>query len=217
MAASSGQQLLQIYSQWFAFADEDRDGCIGGAEAVRFFGRSGLDQQILGQIWELASSGAPTLNQTQFSNALRLVALAQVGWEPGGGEGWSCKPDAPHGTAQGSTGAANHAHPLQSLGGRLPLDQARITLAGMGPALPIPRMYGMKQFGATSYSPQVTGTQQPVAAAAAGYTPQGSGPAPPTAAAANFAAAGYIPQFTGTGAWSCSCVVAVCIHKLDTN
>jgi hypothetical protein len=36
--------------QWFRAADEDRDGVIGGAEAVRFFQRSGLAQEVLGQV-----------------------------------------------------------------------------------------------------------------------------------------------------------------------
>jgi EH domain-containing protein 1 len=36
--------------QWFKAADEDRDGVIKGAEAVRFFQRSGLAQDVLGQV-----------------------------------------------------------------------------------------------------------------------------------------------------------------------
>jgi len=35
---------------WFALADEDRDGAVGGAEAVRFFTRSGLPKDVLGQV-----------------------------------------------------------------------------------------------------------------------------------------------------------------------
>ena len=38
--------------QWFRAADEDRDGVIGGAEAVKFFQRSGLAQEVLGQVRE---------------------------------------------------------------------------------------------------------------------------------------------------------------------
>ncbi len=40
----------QLYEQWFRLADEDKDGAVGGAEAVRFFMRSGLQQAVLGQV-----------------------------------------------------------------------------------------------------------------------------------------------------------------------
>lgn len=36
--------------QWFKLADQDGDGAVGGAEAVRFFTRSGLPQDVLGQV-----------------------------------------------------------------------------------------------------------------------------------------------------------------------
>lgn len=36
--------------QWFRLADEDRDGGVGGAEAVKFFTKSGLPQDVLGQV-----------------------------------------------------------------------------------------------------------------------------------------------------------------------
>jgi hypothetical protein len=36
--------------QWFRLADQDGDGAVGGAEAVRFFTRSGLPQDVLGQV-----------------------------------------------------------------------------------------------------------------------------------------------------------------------
>ncbi|EFJ51520.1 hypothetical protein VOLCADRAFT_103432 [Volvox carteri f. nagariensis] len=68
----------QLFEQWFRIADADKDGAVGGGEAVSFFMRSALPQLVLGQIWELASGGAPKLNQTQFSAAMRLVALAQA-------------------------------------------------------------------------------------------------------------------------------------------
>lgn len=35
---------------WFKLADQDGDGAVGGAEAVRFFTRSGLPQDVLGQV-----------------------------------------------------------------------------------------------------------------------------------------------------------------------
>lgn len=36
--------------QWFRLADQDGDGAVGGAEAVAFFTRSGLPQDVLGQV-----------------------------------------------------------------------------------------------------------------------------------------------------------------------
>lgn len=39
--------------QWFRLADEDRDGWIGGGEAVKFFTKSGLPQEVLGQVHSL--------------------------------------------------------------------------------------------------------------------------------------------------------------------
>lgn len=39
-----------LYEQWFRLADEDRDGQVGGAEAVKFYLKSGLQQAVLGQV-----------------------------------------------------------------------------------------------------------------------------------------------------------------------
>ena len=36
--------------QWFQLADTDRDGRIGGKEAVQFFTKSGLPQDTLGHV-----------------------------------------------------------------------------------------------------------------------------------------------------------------------
>lgn len=66
-----------------------------------------------------------------------------------------------------------------------------MTLAGLGPSMPIPRMQGMEQFGGPSYSPQPTGA----APAAPGVAVPGA-QVPQQQA---FAAAGYVPQFTGAG------------------
>ena len=37
----------RIYRQWFQIADADRDGRLTGADAVKFFGRSGLQREAL--------------------------------------------------------------------------------------------------------------------------------------------------------------------------
>jgi len=44
---------------WFKLADEDRDGVVGGAEAVKFFLKSGLPQEALGQVmrWTVICGG----------------------------------------------------------------------------------------------------------------------------------------------------------------
>ena len=46
---SSDQELFE---SWFRVADGDKDGVVGGVEAVAFFGRSGLPQATLFQVKE---------------------------------------------------------------------------------------------------------------------------------------------------------------------
>lgn len=41
---------LPNIENWFRAADEDKDGVVGGAEAVKFFTRSGLAPDCLGQV-----------------------------------------------------------------------------------------------------------------------------------------------------------------------
>jgi len=42
-----------IYKQWFAIADTDQDGRLLGADAVKFFGRSGLTREQLSRVRQL--------------------------------------------------------------------------------------------------------------------------------------------------------------------
>ena len=42
--------MAGLPEQWFRIADEDKDGKITGGEAVRFFTRSGLPKDVLGQV-----------------------------------------------------------------------------------------------------------------------------------------------------------------------
>lgn len=42
--------MAGLAEQWFRIADEDKDGKISGGEAVRFFTRSGLPKDVLGQV-----------------------------------------------------------------------------------------------------------------------------------------------------------------------
>ena len=47
----AGQVLdAQLAATWFRFADENKSGMIEGGEAVAFFGRSGLPQDVLAQV-----------------------------------------------------------------------------------------------------------------------------------------------------------------------
>lgn len=48
--ASTQAAMAGLAEQWFRLADEDKDGKIGGAEAVKFFTRSGLPKDVLGQV-----------------------------------------------------------------------------------------------------------------------------------------------------------------------
>lgn len=69
-------------------------------------------------------------------------------------------------------------------GGNLPLDQARAIVAGVGPALPPPRLQGLDVPGAAAPSPPATYGAQP-----GGYAPQNTG---------------YVPQATGACVCICS-------------
>jgi hypothetical protein len=51
---------------------------LGGAAAVAFFKRSGIDTGILKQIWGYSTNGA-TLNINQFYSALRYIVMVQSG------------------------------------------------------------------------------------------------------------------------------------------
>lgn len=58
----------RIYKQWFAIADTDQDGRLTGADAVKFFQRSGLTREQLSRVrsglsfaaWRRWRAGAAT-------------------------------------------------------------------------------------------------------------------------------------------------------------
>lgn len=60
--------------QWFRLADEDRDGGVGGAEAVKFFTKSGLPQDVLGQV-NLTSVPAVSKGLSAGGSASPVVAV----------------------------------------------------------------------------------------------------------------------------------------------
>eukprot|EP00747_Dinoflagellata_sp_TGD_P182354 gnl/TRDRNA2_/TRDRNA2_36579_c0_seq1.p1 gnl/TRDRNA2_/TRDRNA2_36579_c0~~gnl/TRDRNA2_/TRDRNA2_36579_c0_seq1.p1 ORF type:complete len:589 (+),score=117.27 gnl/TRDRNA2_/TRDRNA2_36579_c0_seq1:48-1814(+) len=68
------------YQHWFQVADVDGTGRLGGAHAASFLSRSGLDHQVLKQIWDRAdSAGTGALDRDAFFLALRLIAHVQGG------------------------------------------------------------------------------------------------------------------------------------------
>jgi len=76
------QNPAETVRNWFRLADIDQDGLLEGHEAVSFFKRSGLDANILAQIWEYAARGSSSLGLAQFWTAIQLVSLAQRGAKP---------------------------------------------------------------------------------------------------------------------------------------
>eukprot|EP00887_Chlorella_sp_A99_P005433 scaffold1.g5433.t1 len=77
----------EIYRRWFQAADTgeagmgtaaDRDGRLVGADAVRFFERSGLPREALAKVWAHADNKRQGfLDLPAFIRALELVSLAQ--------------------------------------------------------------------------------------------------------------------------------------------
>jgi hypothetical protein len=61
---------------WFRLADQDADGAVGGAEAVRFFTRSGLPQDVLGQVSAYGLDGS--MCKLVTPTALGLSAAGDV-------------------------------------------------------------------------------------------------------------------------------------------
>lgn len=69
---------MDQFEAYFQRADLDRDGRISGAEAVAFFQGSNLPKQVLAQIWMHADHARTGfLGRAEFSNALKLVTVAQ--------------------------------------------------------------------------------------------------------------------------------------------
>ena len=71
---------LEWYTNLFFLADEDGDDMITGQEGVQFLMRSGRTRDELRTIWEITSKGSPSLTRSTFFQAMRLVQLAQHGY-----------------------------------------------------------------------------------------------------------------------------------------
>jgi hypothetical protein len=116
---------------WFADADADGDGRVADEEARAFFLRSGLGASSLSTIWRVVKpAGASAqagkgLSRRRFSQALRLVALAQsgLGFTPeaaaaalGGPRAWAARGGGPLPPPRVLPAAAAAAAGLEFLG-----------------------------------------------------------------------------------------------------
>lgn len=74
---AEGRGELEVYNHWFAAADLDRDGVLGGAEAVAFFQRSGLPQNPT--LFKVREPGETTRSNRGAAAAKRLSSVVRVG------------------------------------------------------------------------------------------------------------------------------------------
>ena len=71
-------QNQPYYDKLFMTADMSRANSISGKEAVEFFSRSKLPNEILRHVWQLSDrKGTSTLDREDFAYACRLICLAQ--------------------------------------------------------------------------------------------------------------------------------------------
>eukprot|EP01130_Rhizamoeba_saxonica_P002927 TRINITY_DN1289_c0_g1_i1.p1 TRINITY_DN1289_c0_g1~~TRINITY_DN1289_c0_g1_i1.p1 ORF type:complete len:1199 (-),score=370.01 TRINITY_DN1289_c0_g1_i1:34-3630(-) len=76
-------QEKAYYKDMFMQADTTRSGFITPTEALNFFSRSRLSQDVLRKIWDLVNrNGNNQLRANAFAYSLRLIALAQDGVAP---------------------------------------------------------------------------------------------------------------------------------------
>ncbi|KAI1619570.1 hypothetical protein EDD37DRAFT_571101, partial [Exophiala viscosa] len=73
----------RVYGQLLKEADPDGFGAVSGDVAVRFFERTKLPPDVLGQIWQIADTeNRGFLTPAGFGVALRLIGHAQAGRSP---------------------------------------------------------------------------------------------------------------------------------------
>jgi len=71
------------YAQLYSLADQDRDGKISGGEGAIFLRKSGLNDQQLHLIWDMADAKKQGyLLQRDFAIAMRLISMGQQGQSP---------------------------------------------------------------------------------------------------------------------------------------
>jgi len=81
--ALSGREF-KLFSQLFAALDTGGDGSVSGPQGATFLRRSGLGEEVLRDVWRLASGerSKPALGRDDWMVACRLVAMAQAGELP---------------------------------------------------------------------------------------------------------------------------------------
>jgi epidermal growth factor receptor substrate 15 len=73
----------RYYGQLFQQADTDRLGVVTGEVAVRFFERTKVAPNVLGEIWQIADhENRGLLTKPGFCVAIRLIGHYQAGREP---------------------------------------------------------------------------------------------------------------------------------------
>ncbi|CAK8565665.1 unnamed protein product [Lathyrus sativus] len=78
---SCSKENLDLYQEWFNYADADGDGRFTGNEASKFFAMSNLSRQDLKQVWGIADSKREGyLGFKEFVISMQLVSLAQNGY-----------------------------------------------------------------------------------------------------------------------------------------
>ncbi|KAG4304237.1 hypothetical protein PORY_002418 [Pneumocystis oryctolagi] len=77
------EEEKEAYEKLFHEADKENIGVLLGDHSIKFFEKTGLSPQILGEIWRISDSeNMGFLTQKQFNIALRLIAHAQEGRQP---------------------------------------------------------------------------------------------------------------------------------------
>lgn len=73
----------RVYTQLLKEADPDGFGAVSGDVAVKFFERTKLPADVLGQIWQIADAeNRGLLTPAGFGVVLRLIGHAQAGRAP---------------------------------------------------------------------------------------------------------------------------------------
>ncbi|GAB7340665.1 hypothetical protein MBLNU457_7058t1 [Dothideomycetes sp. NU457] len=82
-ALNLNSEEKRFYGQLFSSADTDRLGVVTGENAVKFFEKSRLAPNVLGEIWQIADSeNRGLLTKPGFCVALRLIGHYQAGRDP---------------------------------------------------------------------------------------------------------------------------------------
>ena len=70
----------RYFGQLFAAADTDKLGVVTGEVAVKFFEKTRLSSDVLGEIWQIADTeNRGLLTPAGFGMVLRLIGWAQAG------------------------------------------------------------------------------------------------------------------------------------------